>query len=53
MKHTPIIPEQHWLNEPTVVELKKQLRERTQWLVAAWIVAIVMLVSFIIVCHLR
>jgi hypothetical protein len=40
MKHTPVIPEQHWLNEPTKAELERRAAKLAAWLLAIGIVAL-------------
>lgn len=50
MKHQkiqhPIIPEQHWLNEPTADEWKRRYYRALNWALAGWVGVVVLVAEF-------
>lgn len=46
MKHKPIIPEQHWLHEPDINELRRRLARRERLALYGWACAIGFAIAF-------
>lgn len=52
MKHQkiqrPIIPEQHWLKEPTAQEWRRKYYNALNWALAGWVGVIVLAAEFLL-----
>ena len=48
----PVIPEQHWINEPTAAEWKRRYYRTLNWALAGWVGFILVSIEFYILISL-